>query len=293
MANLLTIRAEVYRHGLHDIGLQWSADLDDYINPFDDPETANNVRSFVAKVLELTAIAKAAGEPLRSAVSLPLIEEPETDERIQCEEYFDIGTISYRCDIAKGHSGGHQHFHDDDCGDVGMVTEPSKEEEPVKSETASSNYTHEVCQQCGKTLYCSEAVPFNPQQEYGWCPHESDEPLAVFTTPGVEPTWHNCEPVPKPSNPDQPENGLYQVDVKGGGTLTANEIRLEQAVAFKRAAQEPDQNSLIRQRLQEILELHKDDKEVGCSGSAPGHDCAAYTAAHIGLAALDAIKPDA
>lgn len=59
--------------------------------------------------------------------------------------------------------------------------------------TFTSSYTHIVCWQCRKTLYCSAAEPWTPQREYGWCPHD-DDPMAgaVWTSPPDSTHWHRC-----------------------------------------------------------------------------------------------------
>lgn len=57
----------------------------------------------------------------------------------------------------------------------------------------ASNYTHTICGDCGALLYCSEAIPMEPQTDYGTCPHgDSDEP--VFTLPPIASSWHECQP---------------------------------------------------------------------------------------------------
>jgi len=59
-------------------------------------------------------------------------------------------------------------------------------------ETGQTGYTHEVCGACGKLLYCSEAEPWDPQQDHGWCTHDEIGRVAVWTNPPGPDSWHRC-----------------------------------------------------------------------------------------------------
>jgi hypothetical protein len=72
------------------------------------------------------------------------------------------------------------------------MPEPTNAETVWDIRTGASGYTHVICGRCGHLAYCSEAEPWEPQQEYGWCPHDPEGPEATGTTWPTDADLHNC-----------------------------------------------------------------------------------------------------